>query len=115
MSSVDLSSSAIDLEKVRSDASNSLIHALESRIGRKALVLDPRLGAPLMHLVNMNTLRQLDVDRLYYLEGGTLETTSSEIVFIVKPRLELMHKLAEVVMSWCKYSKHSSYEIEEYA
>tara|TARA_B110000977_G_scaffold200781_3_gene292580 strand:- start:30906 stop:33371 length:2466 start_codon:yes stop_codon:yes gene_type:complete len=99
MSSVDLSSSAIDLEKVRSDASNSLIHALESRIGRKALVLDPRLGAPLMHLVNMNTLRQLDVDRLYYLEGGTLETTSSEIVFIVKPRLELMHKLAEVVMS----------------
>ena len=52
-----------------------------------------------MRLATMATLRAHDVDRLYYLEGGTLETTCAEVMFVVRPRLELMHKLAEVVAS----------------
>ena len=99
MSSVDLSSSVLDLERVRDEARDALFDALASRRGRKALVLDPRLGAPLMRITEMSSLRQHGVDRLYYLEGGTLETTCHEVVFLVRPRLELMHKLAEVVKS----------------
>lgn len=98
MASVDLSSSSINLQKVRDDAAGNLINALESRAGRKALVLDPKLGPPLMSLVNMQTLKGLEVDKLYYLQGGTLETSCQEVVFIIRPRLELMHKLAEVVL-----------------
>ena len=52
-----------------------------------------------MRITEMSSLRQHGVDRLYYLEGGTLETTCHEVVFLVRPRLELMHKLAEVVKS----------------
>ena len=99
MSSVDLSSSVLDLERVRDEARDALFDALASRRGRKALVLDPRLGAPLMRITEMSSLRQHGVDRLYYLEGGTLETTCHEVVFLVRPRLELMHKLAEIVKS----------------
>ena len=99
MSSVDISSSVLDLERVRDEARDALFDALASRRGRKALVLDPRLGAPLMRITEMSSLRQHGVDRLYYLEGGTLETTCHEVVFLVRPRLELMHKLAEVVKS----------------
>ena len=99
MASVDLSSSVIDLEGVRDDAAAALVACLESRPGRKALVLDPHVGPTVMRLATMATLRAHDVDRLYYLEGGTLETTCAEVMFVVRPRLELMHKLAEVVAS----------------
>ena len=99
MASVDLSSSVIDLDGVRDDAAAALVACLESRPGRKALVLDPHVGPTVMRVATMATLRAHDVDRLYYLEGGTLETTCSEVMFVVRPRLELMHKLAEVVAS----------------
>ena len=99
MASVDLSSSVIDLEGVRDDAAAALVACLESRPGRKALVLDPHVGPSVMRVATMATLRAHDVDRLYYLEGGTLETTCAEVMFVVRPRLELMHKLAEVVAS----------------
>ena len=98
MASVDLSSSVIDLEGVRDDAA-AAGGVPESRPGRKALVLDPHVGPTVMRLATMATLRAHDVDRLYYLEGGTLETTCAEVMFVVRPRLELMHKLAEVVAS----------------
>jgi hypothetical protein len=68
----DLSSSLIDLDYIREAAQRSLLTALDSRRGRKALVLDPRLGGPLMQICQFSTLRQHNVDKLYYLEGGTL-------------------------------------------
>ena len=95
----DLSSAAIDLDYIRESAQRSLLMALDSRRGRKALVLDPHLGGPLTQICQFSTLRQHNVDRMYYLEGGTLETECTEVVFLVRPRLELMHKLAEVVKS----------------
>jgi len=64
----DLSSAVIDLEHIREAAQRSLLAALDSRPGPKALVLDPRLGGPLTQICQMPTLRQHSVDRLFHLE-----------------------------------------------
>lgn len=95
----DLSDAAIDLEYIREFATRSLLTALDARRGRKALVLDPRLGGPLSQICQFSTLRQHNVEKLYALEGGGLDTDCPQVVFLVRPRLELMHTLAEVVKS----------------
>lgn len=98
---VDLSSSVVDLERVRDRATRSLLKAIDAVDGRKALVIDPRLRSTLATLVpQMSALRDRGVDRLYSLDGGQLdlaECADLEIVFLVRPRPELMHRIADVV------------------
>ena len=98
---VDLSSSVVDLERGRDRATRSLLKAIDAVDGRKALVIDPRLRSTLAPLVpQMSALRDRGVDRLYSLDGGQLdlaECADLEIVFLVRPRPELMHRIADVV------------------
>ena len=83
---VDLSDAVIDLESARSTARDAILSALDARPGRKALVMDPLFAPTLTSLCTMSELTEHGVDRLYQLEGGSVETECDEIVFMVKPR-----------------------------
>ena len=94
---VDLSDAVIDLESARSTARDAILSALDARPGRKALVMDPLFAPTLTSLCTMSELTEHGVDRLYQLEGGSVETECDEIVFMVKPRVALMAALNETV------------------
>mmetsp|Transcript_30543 Transcript_30543/g.58825 ORF Transcript_30543/g.58825 Transcript_30543/m.58825 type:complete len:626 (-) Transcript_30543:289-2166(-) len=88
---------AINISQIREQARKDLCDALDSRRGKKALVLDPKLSGPLSLIAQTSLLKEHGVENLYYLEREPIDTDCKSIVYLVRPRVELMPLIASQV------------------
>mmetsp|Transcript_23040 Transcript_23040/g.71786 ORF Transcript_23040/g.71786 Transcript_23040/m.71786 type:complete len:112 (-) Transcript_23040:107-442(-) len=63
MSLPSLDNSSIGIGKIRSEARKQLVDAIDTRLGKKALVLDPKLSGPLTLLCEFSVLQEHGVDQ----------------------------------------------------
>jgi hypothetical protein len=81
---INLDSAAINIALIREQARKDLCDALDSRRGKKALVLDPKLSGPLSLIAEISLLKEHGVENLYYLENEPIETDCRTIIYLVR-------------------------------
>lgn len=91
---VNLDSAQINLNSLRDHARMELVDALDSVRGRKLLVLDPKLSGPLTFIAQIALLKEHGVENLYHLSGDPLPPECRAVMYLVRPRIELMHLIA---------------------
>eukprot|EP00959_Pyramimonas_sp_CCMP1952_P324176 6784796-Pyramimonas_sp.AAC.1 len=83
----NLDSAAINIAQIREQARIYLCDALDSRRGKKALVLDPKLSGPLSLIAEISLLKEHGVENLYYLDNEPIETDCRQIIYLVRVQL----------------------------
>ncbi|CAP69273.1 uncharacterized protein PODANS_1_9390 [Podospora anserina S mat+] len=73
-----------DTEQIRDKARRDLLHLLEGVRGKKNLVIEEKLAGPLGVIVKASTLREYDVDKIFFLENKNTDTTNRNVVFIAR-------------------------------
>mmetsp|Transcript_23389 Transcript_23389/g.79575 ORF Transcript_23389/g.79575 Transcript_23389/m.79575 type:complete len:134 (-) Transcript_23389:2616-3017(-) len=94
------------LETLMNNGRRKIEALLESRPGHKSLFLDQELAGLLTLLLPVTRLKERDVQRISYLESQPLQIETEHLVFLVQPRVELVHLIAlQVFLNHRKCSK----------
>ncbi|XP_066491175.1 vacuolar protein sorting-associated protein 33B isoform X2 [Tiliqua scincoides] len=78
-------------------ARDQLVYLLEQLPGRKDLFIEADLMSPLDRIANVSILKQHDVDKLYKVEARPAHSTSDQLCFLVRPRVESVKYVADIV------------------
>ncbi|KAK9451169.1 Sec1-like protein [Limtongia smithiae] len=82
MSTVPVS---ISPEQLKSDALVSFLKLLESVRGKKSLILDRTLSAPLSHIARFSVLQEHGVDNIFWLDDGPQKDAAQRnIVYLIR-------------------------------
>ncbi|TRY66271.1 hypothetical protein DNTS_026228 [Danionella cerebrum] len=90
----------VNLNILREAARKDLREFLDKCSGSKAIVWDEYLTGPFGLIAQYSLLKEHEVEKMFTLKGGRIPTAAvKNIVFFVRPRLELMDIIAENVKS----------------
>uniref|UniRef100_A0A673LEN3 Vacuolar protein sorting-associated protein 33A n=1 Tax=Sinocyclocheilus rhinocerous TaxID=307959 RepID=A0A673LEN3_9TELE len=90
----------VNLNILREAARKDLREFLDKCSGSKAIVWDEYLTGPFGLIAQYSLLKEHEVEKMFTLKGGRIPSASvKNIVFFVRPRLELMDIIAENVAS----------------
>uniref|UniRef100_A0A4W6G4B8 VPS33A core subunit of CORVET and HOPS complexes n=1 Tax=Lates calcarifer TaxID=8187 RepID=A0A4W6G4B8_LATCA len=104
-----LSYGRVNLNILREAARKELREFLDKCSGSKAIVWDEYLTGPFGLIAQYSLLKEHEVEKMFTLKSGRLPSADvKNIIFFVRPRLELMDIIAENVFSEDKL--HSSRE-----
>uniref|UniRef100_W5N9W3 VPS33B late endosome and lysosome associated n=1 Tax=Lepisosteus oculatus TaxID=7918 RepID=W5N9W3_LEPOC len=78
-------------------ARDQLIYLLEQLPGKKDLFIEADLMSPLDRIANVSTLKQHEVDKLYKLENKPIVSTCNQLCFLIRPRIQTVKWIAEIV------------------
>mmetsp|Transcript_353 Transcript_353/g.424 ORF Transcript_353/g.424 Transcript_353/m.424 type:complete len:497 (-) Transcript_353:429-1919(-) len=106
-----LENAAINLDVFRSYGRRELVDVLDSVRGAKALVLDPKLSGPLGLVVEVGLLREHSVEKIYHLLPGRLDTECTNVIYLVRPKVEYMKYIAEHIHINAKAGKYKHYSV----
>ncbi|CAJ0628002.1 1428_t:CDS:10 [Entrophospora sp. SA101] len=95
MSHLGTTNSSLNVTTLRELARKELTTVLDSVRGKKCLVLDPNISAPLNLIAEFPLLRDHGVERVHYLQAGPLDTELRSIIYICRPQLHYMKYIAE--------------------
>ncbi|XP_029366506.1 vacuolar protein sorting-associated protein 33A isoform X2 [Echeneis naucrates] len=102
-----LSYGRVNLNILREAARKELREFLDKCAGSKAIVWDEYLTGPFGLIAQYSLLKEHEVEKMFTLKSGRLPSADvKNIIFFVRPRLELMDIIAENVFSEDK--RHSS-------
>ncbi|GAA98648.1 hypothetical protein E5Q_05335 [Mixia osmundae IAM 14324] len=87
----------IDTGVLRQLARAELTQILDSIIGAKTLVLDPSLAGPLGLVVDVSSLKEHGVDKLFWLEAGALSQAQKNIVYLCRPQRKWTEIIADQI------------------
>jgi len=93
--SANLSNSVINLGIIKEQSRRRLVDILDSVHGKKALVIDPKFSGPLGVLAEASLLREHGVEKIYHITPGKLQTEFRNIIYLTRPRIQLMKFIAE--------------------
>uniref|UniRef100_A0A8C7D580 Vacuolar protein sorting-associated protein 33A n=1 Tax=Oncorhynchus kisutch TaxID=8019 RepID=A0A8C7D580_ONCKI len=98
--SAHLSYGRVNLNILREAARKELREFLDKCGGSKAIVWDEYLTGPFGLIAQYSLLKEHEVEKMFTLKGGRLPAADvKNIIFFVRPRLELMDIIAENVIS----------------
>ncbi|XP_010895608.1 vacuolar protein sorting-associated protein 33A isoform X1 [Esox lucius] len=98
--SAHLSYGRVNLNILREAARKDLREFLDKCAGSKAIVWDEYLTGPFGLIAQYSLLKEHEVEKMFTLKGGRLPTADvKNIIFFVRPKLELMDIIAENVIS----------------
>ncbi|XP_057331707.1 vacuolar protein sorting-associated protein 33A [Microplitis mediator] len=98
MSSAHLSGGRLNIGLLQEQARKQLLCLIEKCDGPKAIVWDQSLAGPVGLIAKYNLLEEYGVVKMYELVGGQLPLTNvTNIIFIVRPHLDLIDLIAENV------------------
>jgi len=99
MAMVNLIETAVSLDALREYARKELVDLLNEMRGGKVLVIDPQFAGPLGLVTEIQLLKDHAVEQLYYLEHSvdSVRTDCSNIIFMVRPHLDLMQAISTVI------------------
>uniref|UniRef100_A0A8C7D3A7 VPS33A core subunit of CORVET and HOPS complexes n=1 Tax=Oncorhynchus kisutch TaxID=8019 RepID=A0A8C7D3A7_ONCKI len=94
--SAHLSYGRVNLNILREAARKELREFLDKCAGSKAIVWDEYLTGPFGLIAQYSLLKEHEVEKMFTLKGGRLPAADvKNIIFFVRPRLELMDIIAE--------------------
>ncbi|XP_061842197.1 vacuolar protein sorting-associated protein 33A isoform X2 [Nerophis lumbriciformis] len=100
-----LSYGRVNLNILREAARKELREFLDKCAGSKAIVWDEYLTGPFGLIAQYSLLKEHEVEKMFTLKSGRLPPADvKNIIFFVRPRLELMDIIAENVFSEDKHS-----------
>uniref|UniRef100_A0A8D0H5B9 Vacuolar protein sorting-associated protein 33A n=1 Tax=Sphenodon punctatus TaxID=8508 RepID=A0A8D0H5B9_SPHPU len=95
-----LSSGRVNLTALREAGRRELREFLDKCAGSKAIVWDEYLTGPFGLIAQYSLLKEHEVEKMFTLKAGRLPPADvKNIIFFVRPRLELMDIIAENVLS----------------
>ncbi|KAJ7994774.1 hypothetical protein DPEC_G00252960 [Dallia pectoralis] len=86
-----------DFSLLKRLARDQLIYLLEQLPGKKDLFIEADLMSPLDRIANVTTLKEHDVDKLYKVEHKTIVSTSDQLCFLIRPRIQTVKWICDVV------------------
>lgn len=95
-----LSYGRVNLNVLREAVRRELREFLDKCAGSKAIVWDEYLTGPFGLIAQYSLLKEHEVEKMFTLKGSRLPAADvKNIIFLVRPRLELMDMIAENVLS----------------
>ena len=92
-----LSSSRVNLQRVREEAFEALLGLVSVAGGKTALVVDADCGSSLTHVAGAQALKDHGVAELHRLGFSFPSHTVEAVVLLARPRLELCNAIAQLV------------------
>ena len=91
-----LSSGKVNLAQVRETSRRELLNCIDKCPGSKAIIWDDKLTGPVGLIAEYSLLKEHDVGRMLPLGRGQLPMCEEQnIIFLVRPKVELMDIIAE--------------------
>uniref|UniRef100_A0A8D3CKU8 VPS33B late endosome and lysosome associated n=1 Tax=Scophthalmus maximus TaxID=52904 RepID=A0A8D3CKU8_SCOMX len=100
-----------DFSLLKRLARDQLIYLLEQLPGKKDLFIDADLMSPLDRIANVSTLKQHEVDKLYKVEYKPIVSTSDQLCFLIRPRIQTVKWICGEY-SWMLPHRHLFYACE---
>lgn len=100
-----------DFSILKQLARDQLIFLLEQLPGKKDLFIDVDLMTPLDRIAGVSILKKHDVDKLYKLENRTVISNSGQLCFLIRPRIDNMKIIADMVNADKAAGRHRKYKI----
>ncbi|XP_046898013.1 vacuolar protein sorting-associated protein 33B [Hypomesus transpacificus] len=100
-----------DFSMLKILARDQLIYLLEQLPGKKDLFIEADLMSPLDRIANVTTLKQHEVDKLYKVEYKQIVSTSDQICFLIRPRIQTVKWICDVVNADKAVGKFRRYKI----
>ncbi|XP_067105054.1 vacuolar protein sorting-associated protein 33B [Osmerus mordax] len=100
-----------DFSMLKILARDQLIYLLEQLPGKKDLFIEADLMSPLDRIANVTTLKQHEVDKLYKVEYKQIVSTSDQICFLIRPRIQTLKWICDVVNADKAVGKFRRYKI----
>lgn len=100
-----------DFSLLKRLARDQLIYLLEQLPGKKDLFIEPDLMSPLDRIANVSTLKQHEVDKLYKVEDKPIVSTSDQLCFLIRPRIQTVKWICDVVNADKAVGKFRRYKI----
>ncbi|CAK5280414.1 unnamed protein product [Mycena citricolor] len=117
----------LDVNVLKEIAQKSLVDALNAVNGAKTLVLDATLAGPLglvtevsllkvrRHVYANDTaqsgLQHHGVDKMFWLEGGPLTSTTTNIVYLCRPKIKHIKIIADQIKRHAKEGQQHTYTL----
>ncbi|KAJ2925516.1 hypothetical protein H1R20_g11576, partial [Candolleomyces eurysporus] len=100
-----------DTSILKEIAKKDLVNALNAVNGAKTLVLDPDLSGPLGLVIEVSLLKQHGVEKMFWLEPGPLTSTSTNIVYLCRPKIKHVKIVADQIKRHAKEAKKHTYTL----
>lgn len=100
-----------DFSMLKRLAKDQLIYLLEQLPGRKDLFIEADLMSPLDRIANVTTLKQHEVDKLYKVDHKAIVSTSDQLCFLIRPRIQTVRWICDVVNADKAVGKFRRYKI----
>ncbi|KAE9392933.1 Sec1-like protein [Gymnopus androsaceus JB14] len=106
-----MEASALDINLLKKINKEALIDVLNSVHGSKTLVLDPSLAGPLGLITEVSLLKQHGVDKMFWLEPGPLASSTTNIVYLCRPKVNYVKTIADHIKRHAKQSLNHNYTL----
>ncbi|XP_070758919.1 vacuolar protein sorting-associated protein 33B [Enoplosus armatus] len=100
-----------DFSLLKRLARDQLIYLLEQLPGKKDLFIEADLMSPLDRIANVSTLKQHEVDKLYKVEHKPIVSTSDQLCFLIRPRIQTVKWICDVANADKAAGKYRRYKI----
>ncbi|EKM84019.1 hypothetical protein AGABI1DRAFT_117473 [Agaricus bisporus var. burnettii JB137-S8] len=105
------STDALEVSVLCDVAKKSLVDALNSVNGAKTLVLDASLAGPLGLITEVSLLKQHGVDKMFWLEAGPLNATTTNIIYLTRPSIKHVKIIADQIKRHARESQKHNYTV----
>ncbi|KAI0095231.1 Sec1-like protein [Irpex rosettiformis] len=101
----------LDVSVLKETARKALIDALNSVNGAKTLVLDSSLAGPLGLVTEVALLKHHGVDKMFWLEPGPLTATTTNVVYLCRPKIGYVKTIADQIKRHARESQRHTYTL----
>ncbi|KAJ7070547.1 Sec1-like protein [Mycena amicta] len=101
----------LDVNLLKEIGQKALIDSLNSVNGAKTLVLDPSLAGPLGLVIEVSLLKHHGVDKMFWLEAGPLSSTTTNIVYLCRPRIKYVKIIADQIKAHAREGQKHTYTL----
>ncbi|KAK7063771.1 Sec1-like protein [Favolaschia claudopus] len=101
----------LDVNLLKEIGKKALVDALNSVNGAKTLVLDASLAGPLGLVIEVSLLKHHGVDKMFWLEAGPLTSTTTNIVYLCRPKIKHVKIIADQIKRHARESQSHTYTL----
>ncbi|KAF7791610.1 hypothetical protein EIP86_002627 [Pleurotus ostreatoroseus] len=101
----------LDVSVLKELARKALVDLLNSVNGAKTLVLDPSLAGPLGLVTEVALLKHHGVDKMFWLEPGPLTATTTNVVYLCRPRINYVKTIADQIKRHAREAQPHTYTL----
>lgn len=101
----------INFSSLKEHARRQIIDIIDRAPGPKFLALDPSLSGPLSIIIEMSVLKDHGVSKVMAVGSGELDFDTREVIYIVRPTIEMMKIISKQVSDNIKNKEDHRYSL----